>query len=109
MDEHGETNQSIGDIVHLDKSTISRYLNKQMSPKVTTIKILAQHFNLNPAWLMGYNVDRSLDKVSEEQAGYSAYSEKEKQLIHKYRKLTDNQKVKLEGVLDSYEIDNENK
>ena len=36
-------------------------------------------------------------------------SDEEKRLIEKYRKLTDEQKVKLEGVLDSYEIDNENK
>ncbi len=38
------------------KSTIYRYMNAQMSPKITTIKILADFFNVNPVWLMGYDV-----------------------------------------------------
>ncbi len=38
------------------KSTIYRYMNGQMAPKVTTVKILADIFNVNPVWLMGYDV-----------------------------------------------------
>lgn len=38
------------------KSTIYRYMNAQMSPKITTIKILANFYNVNPVWLMGYDV-----------------------------------------------------
>lgn len=105
MEIHGETNKSIGNIIHLDKSTISRYLNKKMSPKVTTVKILAQHFNVNPVWLMGFDVEKSLDKVSESHANYSAYSKDEQDLIENYRKLNEKQKAKLEGIIEGILIE----
>ena len=38
------------------KSTIYRYMNGEMAPKITTIKYLAQIYNVNPIWLMGYDV-----------------------------------------------------
>ena len=38
------------------KSTIYRYMNGHMAPKVTTVKYLAEFFNVNPVWLMGYDV-----------------------------------------------------
>lgn len=38
------------------KSTIYRYMNGEMAPKVTTVKILSDIFNVNPVWLMGYDV-----------------------------------------------------
>lgn len=38
------------------KSTIYRYMNGEMAPKITTVKILADIFNVNPIWLMGYDV-----------------------------------------------------
>lgn len=38
------------------KSTFYRYMNAQMAPKVTTVKILADIYNVNPLWLMGYDV-----------------------------------------------------
>ncbi len=42
------------------KSTIYRYLKGEMCPKITTVKIISQMFNINPAWLMGYNVNKQL-------------------------------------------------
>lgn len=38
------------------KSTIYRYMNAEMAPKLTTIKYLAEIYNVNPIWLMGYDV-----------------------------------------------------
>ncbi len=38
------------------KSTIYRYMNAEMAPKITTVKYLAEIFNVNPVWLMGYDV-----------------------------------------------------
>ena len=31
-------------------------MNGEMTPKVTTVKYLAEFFNVNPIWLMGYDV-----------------------------------------------------
>lgn len=48
-------------------STIYRYMNAQMSPKISTVKYLAEYFNVNPTWLMGYdvpmNTDTNFDKI----------------------------------------------
>lgn len=45
------------------KSTIYRYLNAEMAPKITTIKYLAEYYNVNPIWLMGYDVSKSIQKI----------------------------------------------
>lgn len=45
------------------KSTIYRYMNGEMAPKVTTVKILSDIFNVNPLWLMGYDVPKEIYKV----------------------------------------------
>lgn len=38
------------------KTTIYRYMKGEMSPKITTIKVIADIYNVNPLWLMGYDV-----------------------------------------------------
>lgn len=43
------------------KSTIYRYMNAEMSPKITTVKYLAEYYNVNPVWLMGYDVNMKKD------------------------------------------------
>jgi repressor LexA len=61
MNENNETTRSIADIVHLSHSTISRYLKGKISPKVPTIEKLANHFDVNPVWLLGYNVPKYVE------------------------------------------------
>lgn len=61
MEENNETIYTIADIIDLSPSTISRYINGQMTPKITTIKVLAQQFSINPVWLMGYDVNKNID------------------------------------------------
>lgn len=40
------------------KSTIYRYMNAEMAPKIPTVKCLSEIFNVNPVWLMGYDVPK---------------------------------------------------
>lgn len=47
------------------KSTIYRYMNAEMAPKITTIKYLAEIYNVNPVWLMGYEVPMREFKTDE--------------------------------------------
>ncbi|WP_084524362.1 helix-turn-helix domain-containing protein [Lutispora thermophila] len=49
METHNETVYSLAEIVHLSPATISRYSNAEMAPKITTIEVLANHFNVNPS------------------------------------------------------------
>lgn len=61
MEENGHTTYSLADAVFLTAGTISKYLNAKMEPKRNTIELMAKHFNVNPAWLMGYDVEKWLD------------------------------------------------
>lgn len=45
------------------KSTIYRYMNGEMAPKLTTVKYASEIFNVNPLWLMGYDVDKYVTKT----------------------------------------------
>ena len=71
MKQYNRTIDDLADHLGLHRSTISRYKNAQMSPKITAIKEMARYFNINPAWLMGYDVDKKLDH----QEGYKLVPE----------------------------------
>ena len=60
MEEHNETTYSMADRFSLSSPTISRYMTGQMAAKITTIELMAKYFNVNPVWLMGYDVDRTM-------------------------------------------------
>ena len=45
------------------KSTIYRYMNGEMAPKISTIRYLAEIFLVNPIWLMGYDVPKKRDEL----------------------------------------------
>lgn len=53
------------------KSTIYRYMNAEMAPKITTVKYASEIFNVNPVWLMGYNVpmERKIEKGKTDKLG----------------------------------------
>ncbi len=61
MDNAGYNTHSLAKAVFLSPGTISKYLNAKMEPQRSTIELLAKHFRVNPAWLMGYDVDKWLD------------------------------------------------
>jgi len=67
MTENNETIYSIASVVNLSPPTISRYTKGLMSPKIPTIQILAQYFNVDPAWLMGATDERCYYFSSEEE------------------------------------------
>lgn len=58
MDEHNETTYSMAERFSLSSPTISRYMTGQMAAKVTTIQLMADYFQVNPIWLMGFDVPK---------------------------------------------------
>lgn len=53
MDNNGDNTYTLAEYLDLTPPTISRYINKEMSPKTTTIESIARKYGVNPAWLMG--------------------------------------------------------
>lgn len=61
MEDSSSNTYTLAEAVFLTPGTISKYVNAKMEPKRNTIELLAKHFHVNPAWLMGYDVDKWLD------------------------------------------------
>jgi len=61
MEENNETIGTIAEIVNMNKSTIYRYTTGETAPKTPTVESIARYFNINPAWLLGYNVKKKYD------------------------------------------------
>ena len=69
IESNNETIYTVAELVHLTPATISRYTTADMAPKITTIQVLAEHFKVNPVWLMGYDVSQQLEpKVEKEKS-----------------------------------------
>ena len=62
LDSTDETIYSLAEKLSLTASTISRYQNGLMKPKLPTVLSMANIFNVNDTWLMGYDVP--MEKVS---------------------------------------------
>jgi transcriptional regulator with XRE-family HTH domain len=85
MQHNNETTYSMAEQLHLSAATISRYTDGQMAPKITTIDSMARHFNINPAWLMGYDVEKELKL--KEVSNYRDLSKEEETLLSNFNNL----------------------
>lgn len=52
----------LAELVDINKSTISQYLNGEYEPKRNRIELFAKTLNVNEAWLIGYDVEMTRDK-----------------------------------------------
>lgn len=95
MDEKGETTYSIADVVGLSAPTISRYLSGKMQPKRSAILILAQHFNVNPTWLLGTDIERGTYNEG-------ADSDKPRIVIENYKTEPLNDKTLFDSIVNLF-------
>ena len=75
------------------KSSISMYLSGQRNPTKMTIQLMAICLNVNPAWLMGLDVPKYLDKKNTEASG--AATPLDRELAELLPLLTEDQKKLL--------------
>ena len=47
----------------IQKSALSNYLNGDREPRQNQVSLLADPFNINPSWLMGYDVPMFLNET----------------------------------------------
>ena len=62
MQENGDTIYTVASLLSMQASTVSRYVNGQYVPKAPTLELLARHYGVNPTWLMGEDVPRTLSE-----------------------------------------------
>lgn len=46
----------LGELAHISEASMSQYINGKVKPKQDRIYAIAQVMNVNPAWLLGYDV-----------------------------------------------------
>ena len=98
MNDNNETTYSIGEVLNLSAATISRYADGKMAPKITTIYSMATHFNVNPVWLMGYDVEKMLEKPHYIKS--LNLSKEETTLLENYNKSNDDGKKMIVSYSD---------
>ena len=79
----------------IPKSAISQYVSGKRLPRIDKIALIANAYNLNPTWLLGYN------GVPMYKAEVERRAEREYTLTRKYRKLTERDQQVIDKMIDS--------
>ena len=61
-----KTASQIAASLHVAKQTVSMWLSGARSPKTPTIETIAYHFEVNPLWLCGFDVPRSIPSMPDD-------------------------------------------
>ena len=62
IENSSESIPQIANNIGLNKSTVYRYSSGETTPKIPTVEALARYFDVNPAWLSGYDVEKRIKK-----------------------------------------------
>lgn len=82
--EYCEGNQQrFAELCGVNKGSISQYCNGKNTPSNISAKKIADKFNLNPAWVMGFDVDRE----NRAQTSSPTITPTEYEYVMKYRNI----------------------
>ena len=71
QEECGGSQQRFAERTHLNKASVSQYVNGRNTPSNLTAKKIADAFNVNAAWVMGFDVPKST--AIENEIAYQTY------------------------------------
>lgn len=74
--------------VGVSKQAISAYLNGSRKPKKIVTEIIAQHLNVSPAWLLGYDVPKELSTSAVNESLMDTTDDSVIEFIELFKKLT---------------------
>lgn len=63
FDEEGQTGTDLAKQLHVSRQTLSAWKTGVRSPKEPTVIAIAQYFNVDPAWLMGFDVVKTKKRL----------------------------------------------
>lgn len=66
MDENEDTTYDLAEYLKLDASTISKYRTNKSKPKTVIVKAIAQIYNVNPEWLLGYSDNKYINNYKQD-------------------------------------------
>ena len=83
----GKKNSDLAYFLKIDRGTITNYINDKYAPKTDRLNLMAQYLNVDPVWLLGYNVPMESyhEKIKKD-------DEKTEIIISSLKELSDPQK-----------------
>lgn len=101
MNDRGISQIELSRLSGVGKSAISHYINGRYCPHNKNAVLIANVLNVNPTWLMGFDVPKHL--INEKQNPYDiTLSEEEKILIEAYRSDDDTYRKMMEMIIYTY-------
>lgn len=86
---HGVDRSEIAKQLGVSKQTISAWYTGERSPKRPTVAGIAQAYNINIAWLHGFDVPRNRDALA------TTADERAKEFVSLFSKLSEEQQVTI--------------
>ena len=99
-----ETVYSIASKVGLTPSTISRYSNAKLSPKLPTLYAISEIFDVNPIWLMGCEAEKEISNPSIKNSPEEPkLTEGEKKCLELYNRISEDSKELFINLLEAFD------
>ena len=90
----GISQQSLANILGISQQSINKYENHNVEPDISILVAMAEYFDTTIDYLVGKNDNPDLLEGN--------FSENEKKLIAKYRKLNDAEKLCVDTLIETY-------
>lgn len=102
--QHGLSQEKVADSIGKTKSNVSGYENDKFEPSAQTIIALCRLFNVSSDWLLFGKEDEVLILEQKEELKLSP---EEMKLLRKIDKLTYEEKLKIEGIIEGFLLSHE--
>lgn len=97
----GISQQKLADAIGVSQQSINKYENHKIEPDIDTLIKIADFFETSVDYLIGHtDIDHIIEEVTP-----CTLNDEEIQIINSYRKLSQKQKAGIQGVLNSYIIE----
>ena len=87
-------NVDLANYLGVDKSLITKYINNVFSPKQEKIVLMSEYLQVNPMWLMGYDVT-----MERKDAEKKTKNDDNDLLLADFEKLTEEQKELVKAMI----------
>lgn len=96
-----KTAQDVSNRTNIPKSSISQYLSGYAKPKQDRLVLISEALNINPAWLLGYDVpiETVESKFEKIKNIINNFNEDDTEMIIEYSQLNDNSKDFVKSIV----------
>jgi transcriptional regulator with XRE-family HTH domain len=93
----GQTCRQVSDRLDIGKSTVSAYANGDRTPKGPVLMTIARVYNVDPMWLMGYDVPREKETPDINDGGLT---QDQSYILEQVKQMTPDELQSLRNIVD---------